>query len=84
MTDGWIKMTEGESTFEDVKLMISTLQSSKDSGPYEIHVHPRMLGLLLSSNRRYIRRRARRLGVRFKVMQNTHPRVYMLQLEKRA
>lgn len=76
--------TAGEELIEDIQKMMSIMQASKAHGPYAVYVHPSALGLFLSSDRRYIRRRARRLGVRFRTIPNTHPRVYELQLEKRA
>lgn len=63
-----------EDVLQDVVAMIEKLQQDKK---YESYLLP--VPLIGSTDRRYIRRRARRCGVKFATF-NSSPRFYMLMM----
>ena len=80
--NAWNDDLSEPEVLDDVLQMLAMLQADVQFGPYSIVVAPEFLGLLVSTDRRYIRRRARRLGIRF-TTQNSRPRLYILDLESR-
>lgn len=68
---------------DDITEAVDALQASTTYGPYAIFIGMENNWFIASRDRRYMRRKARKLGLKFKAdKQWHHPRLYFIYLDK--